>query len=1140
MITIIFALLLSNLSAINCKREIVVNIIGNDIPDCLQGDSPCSSLDYVLSHLQSGDLVNVISSLVPLHTMVKLNSTNAITIRGNGNTIVMCNNTGGVFCNNCSDVVIEGITWDQCGDLQRQDLYGGINFHTISNLTVQNCTFQHSKLRGLSIFTFSGYIYVVNSYFMHNRNNDTINCGLVAKTGFIHCVTATPVATGGMIIKEAINGTTVNVHIENCTFNNNGHFGKVRSVKSMELSGKYQEIANGVGLSVEITDSIVSISILIENTIFSNNCGRNGAGARLYIRTSSTISLRKLNFTLKELIFYNNSVIKFYISASALMIHLRKPKIVIPAGHKQLHLWLLQCVFYNNQGRRNMIYYVIDEVGQSNVVIKQCVFANNSDYGVSLVELNLQLRSRINIGSLNFINNTGKGAMIHAHVHFNDIMISMTNINMKRNYGYSVYRRGGFIYISILKDKCIIKLSKLNFTNNYFSSNGGGIYILGTFQTTCQLYIQDSFFKNNFGFGPGTVVYSSLTCTTDNTYLISIKNCIFTHNKGRSIVYVAMEYYLLPAFLVINGEFSNNTGTPLELFNVILVGNGNTKFQDNNGDTGGALHMSDSFLLLNFSSFQFSIKNNFANSYGGAIFIEFSLSNVNRSQCHWLLYYHDEFCRDDLYHFGNCKMSINTNLFCSNFLSTALSTSSVYIVNNTALLAGSAVFYNGVQNINPAYRSPNTLDPVSIFYIPKIFAVVPNVTEPLMLATQPNKLQLTHPAECNDDYTVCNITGITLGKDIEIPARIMGYNDKPSEATRFFIECTENCIEFSITGGPIILINNRLGGISITGKRIKHSTSMILRFYRGRINLHLKVIIFPCQLGYAYNEMAKQCYCYTVNNVVSCDANTTIKKGHWFGMIGEQATVSLCPNKYCSFSRTEINSGKYLIHPFHDDQCGVHRTGQACGSCDNGYTLAFDFDDCVNINKCSPGITVVIVVCVLLYWILVIVIILWLMYFRINVGYLYGIVYYYSVVDILLGQILNYSGGFDIIAIMISSVIKLSPRFLGKLCFLQGGMSGIDQYAVHYVHPTGILFILVILSVIARRSQRFALFISRGAIRAICFILILAYTSIADTSLQLFRPLKFTDIRELYTYLSPDIKYFTGRHIVYVIIAIVF
>ena len=139
-----------------------------------------------------------------------------------------------------------------------------------------------------------------------------------------------------------------------------------------------------------------------------------------------------------------------------------------------------------------------------------------------------------------------------------------------------------------------------------------------------------------------------------------------------------------------------------------------------------------------------------------------------------------------------------------------------------------------------------------------------------------------------------------------------------------------------------------------------------------------------------------------------------------------------------------------------------------------------------------------------------------------------------------MGHILNYSSSFDIIEIIITSVVKLSPGFLGKLCFLQGGMSSIDQYALHYIHPAGILLILFILSVIARHSQRYALFISRGAIRSICFILILAYTSIADTSLQLLRHVKFTNTNDLYTYLSPDIKYFTGRHIIYVIIAILF
>ena len=140
----------------------------------------------------------------------------------------------------------------------------------------------------------------------------------------------------------------------------------------------------------------------------------------------------------------------------------------------------------------------------------------------------------------------------------------------------------------------------------------------------------------------------------------------------------------------------------------------------------------------------------------------------------------------------------------------------------------------------------------------------------------------------------------------------------------------------------------------------------------------------------------------------------------------------------------------------------------------NSYTSVFDFHNCININSCSPGITVVIVMCVIIYWIFVIVIILWLMYFKINVGYLNGIIYYYSVVDILLGQILSHSSSFDIndiIEIIISSAVKLNPQFLGKVCFLQGGMSGIDQYALHYVHPIGILLILFILLVTAKYSQ---------------------------------------------------------------------
>ena len=90
-----------------------------------------------------------------------------------------------------------------------------------------------------------------------------------------------------------------------------------------------------------------------------------------------------------------------------------------------------------------------------------------------------------------------------------------------------------------------------------------------------------------------------------------------------------------------------------------------------------------------------------------------------------------------------------------------------------------------------------------------------------------------------------------MGKHIDIPASIIGYNNKSSEATRFFIECIENCIEFEVIGGPIVLIIDRLRGISVIGRKISHHAGdvfMTLKLYRGIINVKLRIKIFPCQL----------------------------------------------------------------------------------------------------------------------------------------------------------------------------------------------------------------------------------------------------------------------------------------------------
>ena len=120
-----------------------------------------------------------------------------------------------------------------------------------------------------------------------------------------------------------------------------------------------------------------------------------------------------------------------------------------------------------------------------------------------------------------------------------------------------------------------------------------------------------------------------------------------------------------------------------------------------------------------------------------------------------------------------------------------------------------------------------------------------------------------------------------------------------------------------------------------------------------------------------------------------------------------------------------------------------------------------------------------------------------------------------------------------------SSFSKITPQFLGELC-LTSGMSGIDQQFIHYIHPSGVILIIivVIISLLARKSVRFTAIIGRGIICVICLLLLLSYTSITFTSLLLMRLLTFHEIDKVYTYLSPDIEYFHGRHLGYAIVAL--
>ena len=139
--------------------------------------------------------------------------------------------------------------------------------------------------------------------------------------------------------------------------------------------------------------------------------------------------------------------------------------------------------------------------------------------------------------------------------------------------------------------------------------------------------------------------------------------------------------------------------------------------------------------------------------------------------------------------------------------------------------------------------------------------------------------------------------------------------------------------------------------------------------------------------------------------------------------------------------------------------------------------------------------------------------------------------------DVLLGNDLFISDGvFQLVAVL-SSFAKLTPQIFGSLCFVKG-LSGIDQQFINYIHVIAVSLILFGISRAAKYSSRIASFGQHFIVRAVCVLLLLSYTSLASTSLQLLRKLKFNDVGGMFCFSSPDVKCFSGRCVVYGIVAI--
>ena len=144
-----------------------------------------------------------------------------------------------------------------------------------------------------------------------------------------------------------------------------------------------------------------------------------------------------------------------------------------------------------------------------------------------------------------------------------------------------------------------------------------------------------------------------------------------------------------------------------------------------------------------------------------------------------------------------------------------------------------------------------------------------------------------------------------------------------------------------------------------------------------------------------------------------------------------------------------------------------------CSDCKPGYTLAYDSFNCVDVNQCM---TALVITLTFLYWILIIILLFVLTFYfgtQVSSGYFNGVIYFYSVVDILLGSKWYIINGLFYTVAILSSFAKLMPQFLGRFCIVKG-LDAIDQQFIYYAHALCISFMLIGIVITARYFKKLA------------------------------------------------------------------
>ncbi len=670
-----------------------------------------------------------------------------------------------------------------------------------------------------------------------------------------------------------------------------------------------------------------------------------------------------------------------------------------------------------------------------------------------------------------------------------------------------------------LVTSAILEFHQCNFISNR-AELGGGVasYINGCSSCNSSIYINmtECQWMGNSANSSGFAIWLSGSNNkwywTEPRFHIQsqCRSCIFVNNTEISADYDSSGTVMVDSVLMafVNGfsEFFNNTRSALVLRNTAAVHFAATVvFRDNKGIIGGAILLYDNSSLYVHTMSNITFAGNEAFVMGGAIY-----SMATRSS----------FC---IFQFDkNSKINIS------------------FHSNTVHKLMNQSIF---VENAGVCGSMMKTFNSFSILpYDSNQVRFPPSFIELVLV-----KLKQAAPA----DY----ISDVALGEKFSLkPMNILDrFDNKLNGSIGYIWVMPEVTGGYKMSGPDTITFDDTMNDNNFMIEGHSEGNGSLVSFnvdfyYSGEIKYHvgttvLSVNISACKLGYYF--LNGTCHCRK-SPLIKCVADHSvacIKKHYWFA--NEFESPLLCPVTNCDYdnsdynnsdcpirTRPNANDNSYCCLNSSHDTCKEGRGETLCSECVGDYSFTFGGLKCV--TSCKYLYTVIIVVVLIVYWIMCSVFFLMVLSLDLSVGsgFMYGIVYYFSVITIYTDRTPLFGKEYFAIPLYISTMLtQLNPEVLGfvEICFVEKWKSPFFHLIFRYATPFFIVLLIFAFVIIKRNSSRLARSTSNySPIHAICMLILFSYTSMSCTSFKLLIPTSINN--KTYVKAAPTTEYFRGIH----------